>query len=271
MRTLTSKADLSDVMTRAAQEYGLRGRVVGYGHLWQHFDAQAPLRSFEVQTETSFNKHERDVDGVRWRSAKWPGDAPYDHLEYAVRRESIDLLLLKRIFEKIEGSDLVDLTEAIRSRPTAANARRIWFFYEWLTGRTLDLPDAKVGNYEVALDPDVYCARSKSASSASRRHRVIDSLPGSSRFCAITRRSALVDLATDYGTRIRSTIAEHDPALMRRAVSHIVLKDSRASFEIEGEVTSSRGVDERVRRWAKTLSSAGRRPLDLDYLLSLQE
>lgn len=58
---------------------------------------------------------------------------------------------------------------------------------------------------------------------------------------------------------------------MRRAVSHIVLKDSRASFEIEGEVTSTRGVDERVRRWAKTLASAGRRPLDLDYILALQE
>lgn len=271
MRALTDKSSLDDLMALTAQQHGMRGRVVGYGHLWRHFDVAAPLRSLEVLSEARISKNERMVDGVLWRSVKWSGETVFDHLEYAVRRESLDLLLLKRIFENIEGQDLVDLTEAIRSRPTAANARRVWFFYEWLTGKTLDIPDAKVGNYEVVLDPEVYCARSKEASVVSRRHRVIDNLPGTAQFCAITRRSALVDLASDYGTRIRQTIAEHDPALMRRAVAHIVLKDSRASFEIEGEVTSTRGVDERVRRWAKTLSAAGRRPLDMDYILALQE
>ena len=149
MRALTDKSDVGDLLSRASHEYGMTGTVVGYGHLWRHFDIQAPLRSMEVISDTRINKHEREIDGVLWRSMKWSGSTIYDHLEYAIRRENHDLLLLKRIFEKIEGRDLQDLTESIRSKPSAGNARRIWFLYEWLLGERLALADARRSRHEV--------------------------------------------------------------------------------------------------------------------------
>src|SRR5680860_1535701 len=40
-----------------------------------------------------------------------------------------------------------DLLEYVRSKPTGKYARRLWFLYEFPTGKTLPLDDLKRGNY----------------------------------------------------------------------------------------------------------------------------
>ena len=48
--------------------------------------------------------------------------------------EGLDLALLKRLFLAVGPADI----EAIlRATPTGSYARRIWFLYEWLTGKLL--------------------------------------------------------------------------------------------------------------------------------------
>ncbi len=75
--------------------------------------------------------------------------------------------------------------------PTSSATRRIWFFYEWLTGTRLDIPDAGRGNYVEALDAASYFT---STSVNSPRHRVRDNLLGTPAFCPVLRRTEyLVD------------------------------------------------------------------------------
>jgi hypothetical protein len=51
----------------------------------------------------------------------WPGDKITDHLSFALRREPIDLLILKRAFDAIPAEEMAVF---IREAPTGAFARR---------------------------------------------------------------------------------------------------------------------------------------------------
>ena len=58
---------------------------------------------------------------------------------FALRHEDLDLLVLKRLFQSVPEDTV---TAFVRGAPTGAPHRRAWFLYEFLTGRTLDIPDA---------------------------------------------------------------------------------------------------------------------------------
>lgn len=52
--------------------------------------------------------------------------------------EGVYLPVLSALFRVVPD---VDLAQVIREKPTGAYSRRLWFLFEWLTNRTLDLPD----------------------------------------------------------------------------------------------------------------------------------
>jgi hypothetical protein len=98
-----------------------------------------------------------------------------------MKYEGIDLLILKRLFEAVDKSDI---EEIVTNQPTGRYSRRIWFFYEWLTGKKLDLDDANMGNYVDVLDPKL---QYPGPERKSKRHRVINNLPGEKDFCLLVR------------------------------------------------------------------------------------
>ena len=51
----------------------------------------------------------------------------------------LDLLILKRVFE---AAPQAEIEAFVRAAPTGIPARRAWYLYETLTGRTLSLDDA---------------------------------------------------------------------------------------------------------------------------------
>jgi hypothetical protein len=55
-----------------------------------------------------------------------------------------------------------------------------------LTGKTLDVEDAKTGNYVEALDPERHIVADRRNSA---RHRVIDNLLGGPAMCPMVRRT----------------------------------------------------------------------------------
>ena len=83
----------------------------------------------------------------------WPGDTFADHLTFALRHEDIDLLILKRVFEAVPQAEIEAL---VRAAPTGIPARRAWYLYEILTGRTLDVDDAPRAAAIDLLDPKAY-------------------------------------------------------------------------------------------------------------------
>ena len=73
----------------------------------------------------------------RFRQEVLAGEDFASHLGFAFRHANIDPLTLKRLFEAVPR-DVVE--QFVTSAPTGVASRRAWFWYEFLTGGTLDIP-----------------------------------------------------------------------------------------------------------------------------------
>ncbi|MFQ5534912.1 MAG: Fic family protein [Sphingomonadales bacterium] len=228
---------------------------VGWAALVQELSLEAPVRQMSCVSK----KH---IMGSQRQEGPWcifdkryaPEDHPIDHIVFALKHENIDLLILKRAFAKISQADIEAF---IAATPTGSIARRIWFFYEFLTGQALDLEDApKVAAID-ALDTARYFT---SKPKLSQRHRVRDNLLGNGDFCPIIRRTdklqSFIDL--DLEGKAASIVGRTSAHLISRAASFMLLSDSRASFAIEGE----RPPRSRLERWGEAVLQAGKRPLN---------
>jgi len=160
----------------------------------------------------------------------WPGESLGGHLEFALKYDGTNLSILASLFQAVAEHDVLDY---IRSRPTGKYARRIWFLYEFLTGRTLPLDNLKRGTYVDLLDPSRYYT--VSAGRQVRRQRINDNLLGDSRFCPTIRRTdALCEFeASDLTARCRQVVSAYSPELLVRVLSYLYTKETKSSFEIE--------------------------------------
>lgn len=191
-----------------------------------------------------------------------PAGSLEGHLTFALKYEGLDLAVLKRLFVATGPEPIAAI---VRGKPTGAYARRLWFLYEWLLGATLDLPGLHAGTYADALDPE---QQWPGAAHNSPRHRVRNNLPGTPAFCPLVTRTPRLEAFAALGLAGRAkAIAADVPAdLLARTAAFLLLKDSRASYVIEGE----NPPHDRIQRWGRAIGQAGREPLDLDELLRLQ-
>src|SRR5690606_30473741 len=179
-----------------------------------------------------------------------------------LRYEGLDLAVLKALFRATGPEPLIEI---VRAAPTGAYARRLWFLYEWLLDARLALDDAVQGTYASVVDPDLQWATD---GTTSPRHRVKNNLPGTPAFCPMIFRTPRLDafIARDLGEEARRLIAEVPADLLARTAAFLLLKDSRSSFQIEGE----HPPQERIQRWGQIIGEAGRHPIDRAELERLQ-
>jgi len=247
------------------QERALPGdaRLAGWAALTHALGIAAPVRRPACVSQRHVKgSHRREDEWLVFDKRYWPGDTLTDHLSFALRHEDIDLLILKRVFDAVPQ----DAIEAmVRAAPTGAHTRRAWYLYEILTRRTLALDDAPRAAAVDLLDPKAYFTGKPVLS---KRHRVRDNLLGNGRFCPLIRRTKMLDdvLSADLAARAREIVGRTGAHLVTRAASFLLLADSRASFEIEGE----RPPRNRLERWGRAILQAGRNPLALDEILRLQ-
>ena len=185
------------------------------------------------------------------------------HLRFALRHEPVDLGVLAAALKAVEPSDI----EAwVRAEPTGAFSRRAWFLREMVTGRTLDLENARTGNYVDALDSNRHIV---AARRNSRRHRVSDNLLGEPGLCPTVRRTPRLAEAMRLRTEeaARSLIESYDPVLLSRAVNYLYTKETRSSFALEGETPNA----SRTARFVAALRAAPDfDPADKAALIRLQ-
>lgn len=229
--------------------------LAGWAALVHALGIKAPMREPSCISEKHVGGSQR-MDGP-WRifdKRYKAGNDLTDHLTFALRHEAIDLLVLKRALDAAPAKTIENF---IKETPTGAVARRVWFFYELLTGSRLDLEDAQNLAAVDALDPELYFT---SEPRLSQRHRVRDNLLGSAGFCPIIRKSEklLAYLELDLARQAHDTVVKTGAKLIARAASFMLLADSRASFEIEGE----RPPHNRIERWGRAVLEAGKRPLN---------
>lgn len=234
-------------------------RLAGWAALVQGLGLAAPVGASSAVAEGHIKRSKRtEGEWTVFDKRYWPGDKVTDHLAFALRHEPIDLLILKRVFDTIPAGAMV---AAIRAAPTGAFARRAWFFYETLTGTTLDIEDAETVTAVDALDPKAYFI---GAPHLSKRHRVRDNILGRGDYCPVIRRTEKLETFIGLGLAKEAAelVGRTGKHLIARAASFLLLADSRASFEIEGE----RPPRNRLERWGRAVLQAGRNSLSLDEL-----
>jgi len=237
------------------------GKPAGYAALIDAYGLQVPLPR---QLYAIRERHKR-IDTDSW-ALLTPRHAPRaslaGHLTFALKWEGVDLLVLKRLF-LAAGPD--EIAAFVRSQPTGAYARRIWFLYEWLTGQNLALEGATRGTFVDVLDPEHQFSIPGQRSS---RHRVRNNLPGTPAFCPLVFRTGVLNgfIRENLAGRAQDTITPIPADIVARAAAFLLLEDSKSSFAIEGERPPRR----RIERWGQTIGQAGRAPLDVEELLRLQ-
>jgi len=237
-------------------------RLAGLAALVHGLNLQAPVRTTSCVSQGHIRgSHRQEEFWCVFDRRYWPGDLVTAHIGFALRHETIDLLVLKRVFDAI---DPAVLEEFIKNTPTGAVARRVWFFYETLTGKRLALEDAATVGAVDAIDPKSYFTANPRLS---RRHRVRDNLLGLGGYVPMLRRtSKLREFSQmNLAQKAAETIGRSGGHLVARAASFLLLADSRASFEIEGE-RPPRG---RLERWGRAVLQAGKNKLSFEELVRL--
>jgi hypothetical protein len=237
-------------------------QLAGWAALVHVLGLQSPVRQPSCVSEKHILGSQREDSGFRVFDKRYqPGDQIADHLTFVLRHENIDLLILKRAFEAVPIAAIEDY---VRSTPTGAQTRRAWFFYEMLTGQTLDVEDAPSATAVDALDAKAYFT---GKARLSRRHKVRDNLLGNGDWCPVIRRTEQLEAFTALGLaeRAAETVGHTGQHLVTRAASFLLLADSRASFEIEGE----RAPRSRLERWGKAVLQAGKNALTLEEIIRL--
>lgn len=239
-------------------------RLAGAAALVHELDVAAPVRRPACVSEQHVSASRR-VEGT-WTvfdKRYWPGDERSDHLAFTLKHEAVDLLVLKRIFDALPQGELDAI---VRAAPKATHVRRAWFLYETLTGHRLDVDDAPRVPAIDLLDPHAYFTGKPRLS---KRHRVRDNLLGSGGYFPLIRRTRALErsLGLDLAARARDTLGQTGGHLVARAASFLLLADSRASYQIEGE----RPPRNRLERWGRAVLQAGRYPLSLDEIVRLHD
>jgi Fic family protein len=234
----------------------------GYAALIERFDLAVPLPP--LLTAIAVRHH--PVPDESWQLLT-PRHRPADTLEgqlvFALKWEGVDLAVLSALFASVDADEV---SRFVRNTPTGAFARRIWFLYEWLTERTLDVADPGKVRSVTVVDPERQVALATGTSSP--RHKIIDNLPGTRRFCPMIRWTAALRAAADkrLDLRAREIAGRTRQDILMRAAAFLTLSDSRSSFAIEGE----RPPRARAARWASAIAEAGARPISIQELERLQ-
>ncbi|SLJ91194.1 Fic family protein [Novosphingobium mathurense] len=238
------------------------GTPVGYAALIAAYGLAIPL----PPRLTAIAERHHPVATTAWNMLTprhRPASTLAAQLTFAIKWEGVDLSVLAQLFRVLAPDTIADL---VRATPTGAFARRIWFLYEWMTGDRLDLPDAGKVRLVDVVDPNQQFALADGE--VSTRHRVVNNLPGTPRFCPMIRRSPVLVAAAakKLDERARGQIGRVRPDLVARAAAFLLLNDSKSSFAIEGEQPSST----RAIRWGQAIAEAGQTRLSLPEFDRLQ-
>ncbi len=193
-----------------------------------------------------------------------PQDTLYGNLVFSLKYEGINLLFFKKLFEKIEGTVIENF---VKSEPLSQYSRKILFLYEWLMQKKLKIPDLKKGNYVPLVDENLQYAVGKGVNSP--RHRIRNNLPGTVDFCPSIYKTAKLEayIKEDLSKKTSDLVRAVHHDILSRTSAFLLLKDSKASFNIEGKKPSN----SRAIRWGKVIGQAGTRPLSKEELLRLQQ
>ncbi len=236
--------------------------LAGYAAIINYYKLEIPLPDILSAISIKHRKYETEQWSVFTPRHK-PDDTLQGHLLFALKYETIDLAFYNALFSKVEKDTI---KEIILSEPNGKHSRRLWFIYEFLTQTELDIPNSELTNYVDLLDHDIQYVGTPENS---KRHRVKNNLLGVLNFCPTIRRTQKLDefIALNLKEKAISVLGSVHPDVLARASAFLLLKDSKASYAIEGETPPHN----RAERWGKAIGQAGQQKLTEDEFIRLQK
>ena len=238
------------------------GILVGYGAIIEAYKLAVPIPN--QLALISFKKRKYTTEN--WRvltSRHQPEDTLYKQLIFALKYEGVNLLVLKKLFEVVPQQEMERI---ISFEALGQYSRRIWFLYEWLLQTKLNIQDLERGNYVPLLGEKLQYTINGTRSS---RHRIINNLPGTKDFCPLIFKTKKLEnhINANVSGKKNAFLNSIHKDVLQRASSFLLLKDSKASFTIEGENPGNN----RAMRWGKAIGQAGQKALSIEELIRLQQ
>ncbi len=247
------------------------GFIVGYAAIIHGLSLQLPMPKPIALVCNQNKKYQTDEWQVFPKSYS-PDDneqlseinALYRHLVFALKYEGINLLFFKFLTKYYT---INQLTELVNIEPTGQYSRKIWFLLEWITGIPLPEKEDLLKKSYVPLLDDKLQYTIKGIKSS--RHLIINNLSGTPDFCPLIRKTPKLEeyIAADLAQQKNSYLKSINKDILQRASAFLLLKDSKASFSIEGESPKS----QRAARWGQAIGQAGLNDLNKEELLRLQQ
>ena len=237
--------------------------AAGYSNLVQKYNIQTYVRHPACVSNNYVRGNITESDGWGiYDKRYWPGELDVDHLIFALKNENFDLLSLKRILAVLPGKYIENY---VNKTTTGIYARKIWFLYEWLNGNQLNIPDCPKCKIINLLNEEQYFV---SDGTYLKRYRLKNNILGNKLFSPVIRKTTKLKefISLNLKEQAASKVGEVSKSLIARAASFMLLSDSKASFEIEGE----RVPVNRIERWGKAIAQAGKFPLTISEIIRLQ-
>lgn len=247
------------------------GHVVGYASIISKFEFRIPLPD-QISMVCSRNKK---YENAQWRvfpNKYLPEDnseteeivALYRQLVFALKYEGVNLLVFSQL---VKHYNEILLTQLVNIEPEGQYSRRIWFLIEWISGKELSGKEKLTKrSYIPIIDNKLQYSIEGEKSS---RHLVINNLPGTIDFCPLIRKSEKLEryISENYSEKKGAYLNGLRKDILQRASAFLLLKDSKASFTIEGESPKSK----RAARWGQAIGQAGSKDLSKEELIRLQQ
>lgn len=221
------------------------------GVLWlsHRFDTPLWTRPYVI---SQIGKSRRTLTEGHYTQEIYPartrlGDDLAAHLTFYLKNEIPSLEFLARLFDKIDGRLI---QEWVNAEPTGRYARRAAFLYEWLTDERLELPSDIGGGYVDVLDGDKVVVANTPIKDS--RWRVNNNIAGTKDFAPMVVKTPMLLSATAFDVKehLAQLRQEFGEDLLVRGLVWITLRESRASFTIEGEG----GQESRIERFARVMA-----------------
>ncbi len=245
--------------------------VVGYSAIIHSLQIEIPLPN-TISIISNQNRRYQQDNWEVFPKSYLPGDtitlsemeSLHKQLTFALKYEGINLLVFKKLTQYY---DLNQLSELVGIEPTGQYTRRIWFLIEWLSGTKLSSREDMVKkSYVKLLDESMQYAIE---GEKSPRHLVINNLPGTLDFCPLVSKTPKIEqyIKTNLTAKQNVCLEGIRKDILQRVSAFLLLKDSKASFTIEGESPKSK----RAARWGQAIGQAGIKDLSKNELFRLQQ
>jgi len=247
------------------------GTIVGYGAIIHSLGLKIPMPDRITMVSHKNKGYETDewlVMPRRYLPEDHTGlsemEALYKHLVFALKYEGINLLVFSFLTKTYNSKQL---TELVDLEPTGQYSRRMWFLIEWISQEPLaGKEDLSKKSYVPIVDEKLQYAIE---GIKSPRHLVINNLPGTVNFCPLIFRTDILEnyIAAQLSERKNEYLKGIRKDILQRASAFLLLKDSKASFTIEGESPRSK----RAARWGQAIGQAGTTELSKEEIIRLQQ